>query len=58
MSLNLACLNMRKLEDPNKCMHLLGELLKLLAHVAAVQETHFTCRMLKNDFVVLSVLLC
>ena len=58
MSLNLATLNARGLRDPCKCAHLLGELSHLNVHVAAVQETHFTCAadclVLENVFVVLS----
>ena len=54
MSLNLACLNVRGLKDPNKCVHLLGELLKFYVDVTTVQETHFIYAVLENDFVVLS----
>ena len=58
MSLNFATLNARGLKDSSKCAHLLGELLNLSVHVAAVQYIHFTCvadcRVLENDFVVFS----
>ena len=43
MTLNIATLNARGLRDPSKCAWLLGKLLNLRVHVAAVQETHFTC---------------
>ena len=56
MALNVASLNARGLRDASKCAHLLAELSNLCVHVAAVQETHFTCeadcRVLENDFVV------
>ena len=54
MALNIASLNVRGLRDSSKCARLLGELKKLCVDVAAVQETHFTCkadcRVLENDF--------
>ena len=55
-ALNPASLNVRRLSDPSKCLHLLGELSNLCVNVAAVQDTHFTyvmgCRLLEDDFVV------
>ena len=58
MALNLATLNARGLREPSKCACQLGELSNLKVDVAAVQETHFicaaNCRVLENDFVVLS----
>ena len=58
-ALNLATLNARRLRDPSKCTRLLGELSNLRMDFTAVQETHFTCaadcRVLENDYVVLSV---
>ena len=57
MSLNLATLNERRMGDPKKCSHLLGELTNLGVNVATVQETHFTCaadcQVLEDDYVVL-----
>ena len=43
MALNIANLNVRGLRDASNCAHLLAERLNLCVHVAAVQETHFTC---------------
>ena len=58
MTLNVASLNVRKLRDPSKCTHLLGELANFCVNVAAVQEIHFICaedcRVLVGDFVVIS----
>ena len=55
MTLNLATSNARGLKDPSKCAHLLGELLNLIVHVPAMQETHFTCaaecRVMEDDYV-------
>ena len=58
MALNVASLNARGLRDASKCVHLLAELLNLCLDVAAVQETHFICkvdcRVLRDDFVIYS----
>ena len=58
MALNVAILNARGLRDASKCAHLLAELSNLWVNVAAVQETHYVCkvdcRVLKDDFVVYS----
>ena len=58
MSLNFASLNVRGLRDAKKCAHLFAELSNICVHVAAVQETHFTCdadcRVLEDDFVIFS----
>ena len=58
MTLDLASLNVKRLRDARKSVHLLAELSNLCIDVAAVQENHFicmeNCRMLERDYVVAS----